>query len=72
VITWIEGRTWGTLQVFENEALRKIFGPKNGEVNGEFRILHEGSMWYTFERCGMHKMILVQVFEGKRPFERQA
>ena len=28
------------LRVFENRALRRIFGPKKGEVTGEWRKLH--------------------------------
>jgi hypothetical protein len=28
------------LKVFENRVLRRIFGPKNDEVTGEFRKLH--------------------------------
>jgi hypothetical protein len=29
-----------TLRVFENRVLRRIFGPKRGEVRGEWRRLH--------------------------------
>jgi hypothetical protein len=29
-----------TLRVFENRALRKIFGPKSCEVTGEWRSVH--------------------------------
>jgi hypothetical protein len=28
------------LRVFENRVLRRIFGPKRGEVTGEWRKLH--------------------------------
>jgi len=28
------------LKVFENSVLRRIFGPKRGEVTGEWRKLH--------------------------------
>jgi hypothetical protein len=28
------------MRVFENKMLRKIFGPKRGEVTGEWRKLH--------------------------------
>jgi hypothetical protein len=28
------------LKIFENEVLRKLFGPKKGEVIGEWRRLH--------------------------------
>ena len=29
------------LRVFENRVLRRVFGPKRGEVTGEWRKLHE-------------------------------
>jgi hypothetical protein len=32
--------TKGRLRVFENKVLRRIFGPKRGEVTGEWRKLH--------------------------------
>jgi hypothetical protein len=31
------------LRVFENRVLRRIFGPKRGEVTGEWRRLHKRS-----------------------------
>jgi hypothetical protein len=30
------------LRVFENGVLRRIFGPKRGEVTGEWRKMHSG------------------------------
>jgi hypothetical protein len=30
----------GRLRVFENKVLRRIFGPKRGQVRGERRRLH--------------------------------
>jgi hypothetical protein len=36
-LTWSEERR---LRVFENRALRKIFGPRREEVTGEWRIPH--------------------------------
>jgi hypothetical protein len=32
------------LRVFENRVLRRIFGPKRGEVTGEWRKLHSGEL----------------------------
>jgi hypothetical protein len=32
------------LRVFENRVLRRIFGPKRGEVMGEWRKLHSGEL----------------------------
>jgi hypothetical protein len=32
------------LKVFENRALRRIFGPKRDEVTGEWRQLHNGEL----------------------------
>ena len=34
-----------TLRVFENTLLRKVFGPKRGEVTGEWRKLHKGELY---------------------------
>jgi hypothetical protein len=36
VVVWEERR----VRVFENRALRRIFGPKTDEVTGEWRKLH--------------------------------
>ena len=33
------------LRVFENRVLRKIFGPKKGEVTGEWRRLHNEELY---------------------------
>jgi hypothetical protein len=32
-------------RVFENSALRKIFGPKRDEVRGKWRILHNEELY---------------------------
>jgi hypothetical protein len=32
------------LRVFENRVLRRIFGPKRGEVTGEWRKFHSGEL----------------------------
>jgi hypothetical protein len=34
-----------TLRVFENTLLRKVFGPKRGEVTGEWRKLHKRELY---------------------------
>ena len=41
LIFW-EGRR---LRVFENEVLRRIFGPKRDEVTGEWRNLHNEELY---------------------------
>jgi hypothetical protein len=33
------------LRVFENRALRRIFGPKKNEVTGEWRKLHNEKLY---------------------------
>ena len=33
------------LRVFENRVLRRIFGPKRGEVTGDWRILHSKELY---------------------------
>jgi hypothetical protein len=39
--TWyVTPRKEHRLRVFENRVLRRIFGPKRGEVTGEWRKLH--------------------------------
>ena len=40
-LTW---RKEHRLRVFENEALRKIFGPKKDEITGEWRRLHNNEL----------------------------
>jgi hypothetical protein len=34
--------------VFENRALRGIFGPKRDEVTGEWRMLHNGELHHLY------------------------
>jgi hypothetical protein len=36
------------LRVFENRVLRKILGPKRGEVTGDLRRLHCESLQYLY------------------------
>src|SRR5215469_13114309 len=36
----LKGREERRLRVFENRVLRRVFGPKRGEVTGEWRKLH--------------------------------
>ena len=40
-LTWRKERK---LRVFENTVLRRIFGPKRGEVTREWRKLHNGML----------------------------
>jgi hypothetical protein len=39
---------WIRLGAFENWVLRRIFGPKGGEVTGEWRKLHNGELHNLF------------------------
>jgi hypothetical protein len=34
--------------MFENKALRKIFGPKRAEITGEWRRLHNEELCYLY------------------------
>jgi hypothetical protein len=36
------------LRVFENRVLRRIFGPKRGEVTGEWRKLHNEELYNLY------------------------
>jgi hypothetical protein len=36
------------LRVFENRVLRRIFGPKRGEVTGESRRLHNKELYTLY------------------------
>jgi hypothetical protein len=36
------------LRVFENEVLRRIFGPKRDEVTGEWRRLHSEELFILY------------------------
>jgi hypothetical protein len=49
------------LRVFENRVLRRIFGPKRGEVTGEWRILHNEELNYLFS-----SPTIVRVMESRR------
>jgi hypothetical protein len=40
------------LRVFENRALRRIFGPKRDEVTGEWRKLHNGELHNLYSSPG--------------------
>jgi hypothetical protein len=43
LISDIKGGTQ-TVRVFEKSVLRRIFGPKSGEVTGGWRKLHNGEL----------------------------
>jgi hypothetical protein len=43
--------------VFENRALRRIFGPKRDEVNGESRKLHSGELHNLYSPPDIFKQI---------------
>jgi hypothetical protein len=36
------------LRVFENKVLRRIFGPKRGQVTGEWRRLHNKELYALY------------------------
>jgi hypothetical protein len=45
------------LRVFENRALRRIFGPKGDEVTGEWRKLHNGELHSLYSSPGIIRQI---------------
>jgi hypothetical protein len=49
------------LKVFENRVLRKIFGPKRGEITGEWRRLHYAGMYDTY-----HSPSIIRVIKSRR------
>jgi hypothetical protein len=66
VLDWCE--TWSLtlreerrLRVSENRALRRLFGPKRGEVTGEWRKLHNEELNYLYFSPN-----IIRVFKSKR------
>jgi hypothetical protein len=45
------------LRVFENEVLRKIFGPKRDEVTGEWRGLHNKELYALYSSPSIIRVI---------------
>ena len=45
------------LRVFENRVLRRIFGPKRGEITGEWRRLHNKKLCALFFAPNIIKVI---------------
>jgi hypothetical protein len=45
------------LRVFENRVLRRIFGPKRGEVTGEWRTLHNEELHNLYSFPNIIRMI---------------
>jgi hypothetical protein len=73
------------LKVFENRALRRIFGPKRDEVTGGWRKLHNEELHNLYSSPSIIRMIRLRRMiwaghvarmgrrgmpEGKRPLER--
>jgi hypothetical protein len=45
------------LRVFENELLRRIFGPKRNEVTGEWRRLHNEELYALYSSPDIIRVI---------------
>jgi hypothetical protein len=46
--------------VFENRVLRRIFGPKRGEVTGEWRKLHNEELHDLYS-----SLIIIRIFKAR-------
>jgi hypothetical protein len=51
------------LRVFENRVLRTKFGPKKGEVTGEWRKLHCGKLYNLYSSSGIIRRGLWHAWE---------
>jgi hypothetical protein len=45
------------LRVFENRALRKVFGPKEDEVTGKWKILHNEDFYGLYSSPNIFRVI---------------
>jgi hypothetical protein len=45
------------LRVFENRVLRRVFGPKRGEVTGEWRRLHNDELYAVYSSPNIIRVI---------------
>jgi hypothetical protein len=48
------GKHW--LRVFKKRVLRKILGPKNDEVTGEWRRLHDEELYALYSFCEIKRI----------------
>jgi hypothetical protein len=53
------------LRVFENEVLRRIFGPKRDEVTGEWRRLHKKELYSVYSSPN-----IIRIIEPRRQMGR--
>jgi hypothetical protein len=56
--TWfLSLREENRLRMFKNRVLRRIFGPKRGEVVGGWRTLHNEELHYLYSSASIIRMI---------------
>jgi hypothetical protein len=51
-------KTCNEIGEFENRVLRRIFGPKRGEVKGGWRILHKEELHNLYSSPSITRMIM--------------
>jgi hypothetical protein len=69
--TWsLKFREECRLRVFENRVLRRIFGPKRGEVTGEWRRLHNKKFDALYWSLNIIRVIKSRTLRGAGPVAR--